>query len=117
MARPSDIKNEELRGMVEAIFAAMRSNRGAEAVKGAVLAYQRFLELFPDVRKQTFDMRGRAIPKVLRWPNLGANLKPESAFTARLEFEFTRDRFAVSEAMTYYQFVLDEILAEEKRLE
>jgi hypothetical protein len=116
MARPSDVKNEELRVLVEAIFAAMRGNRAAEAVKGAVLAYQRFLELYPEVRRQTFDMRGRAIPKVLRWPNLGANLKPESAFTAKLDFEFTRERFATSEAMTYYQFVLDEILAEETRL-
>jgi hypothetical protein len=30
------------------------------------------------------------------------------------EITFERDRFSVSETMTYYQFVLDEILAKEK---
>ena len=34
---------------------------------------------------------------------------------AKVKIEFTRDKFSVSEAMTYYQFVLDEILDREKR--
>jgi hypothetical protein len=113
MARPSDIRNDELRAQLEAAFVAMRAGRGGEAVKTLAAAYLRFFELFPDAKKETFLFRGFTIPRMMRWPNLGANLKPESAPSGTPEIEFERDRFAASEAMTYYQFVLDEILAKQ----
>ena len=54
-------------------------------------------------------------PRLMRWPALGANLKPGSVAAGRPEIEFLRERFSVSEAMTYYQFVLDEILERQAR--
>ena len=114
MARVSDIRNEELRAQLEAAFAALRAGRGGDAVHAVVAAYLRFLELFPEVKSETMPFRGRTISKLLRWPNLGANLQPESVGTGRVAIVFTRERFATSEAMTYYQFVLDEILAKER---
>jgi hypothetical protein len=113
MARPGDIKNEELRLQLEAAFAAMRKGQGGEAVRLIAATYLRFLEIHPEVKTDTIPFRNFTIPRIMRWPGLGANLKPESLQTGRPEIEFTRERFATSEAMTYYQFVLDEILEKE----
>ena len=70
MARPSDIANDELRGMVETAFAAMRAGKGAEAVHACADAYLRHVALHPEVLKQTIPMRGREISRLLRWPAL-----------------------------------------------
>jgi hypothetical protein len=115
MARPSDIKNDELRGLVETAFIAMRAGKGAEAVRACADAYLRHVQLHPEVKAETIAMRGRSISRLLRWPGLGANMKPESVRAGVPEIEFLRERFSVSEAMTYYQFVLDEILDQERR--
>jgi hypothetical protein len=114
MARPSDIKNDELRGLVEQAFAAMRAGKGAEAVRACADAYLRHVALHPEVLKQTIPMRGREISRLMRWPALGANMKPDAVAAGAPEIEFLRDRFSVSEAMTYYPFVLDEILEQER---
>jgi hypothetical protein len=113
MARPSDIRNDELRGKVEQAFAAMRAGKGAEAVHACADAYLRHVALHPEVMKQTIPTRGREISRLMRWPALGANMKPETVAAGAPEIEFLRERFAVSEAMTYYQFVLDEILEQQ----
>jgi hypothetical protein len=113
VARPSDIDNDELRGMVEAAFAALRAGRGMDAVQTLAAAYLRFLELYPKAKAATTLMRDRAVPRSLRWPNLGANLKPESLLAGAPEIVFIRERFSASEALTYYQFVLDEILEQQ----
>ena len=55
--------------------------------------------------------RGRTMPRVMRWPALGANMVLAAVQAGEPEIEFIRARFAVSEAMTYYQFLLDEIIA------
>jgi hypothetical protein len=115
MARPGDIKNDELRAMVETAFAAMRAGKGAEAVRACAEAYLRFVRIHPEVMAETTPIRGREISRLLRWPGLGANMKPESIRAGAPEIEFLRDRFSVSEAMTYYQFVLDEIIERERR--
>jgi hypothetical protein len=116
MARPSDIRNDELRGQIELAFTAMRAGRGGDAVHACASAYLRFVDLHPDVKAETTQMRDRAIPRLLRWPNLGANLVPESVRAGEPKIEFERERFSVAEAMTYYQFVLDEIIDKERRI-
>jgi hypothetical protein len=115
MAKAADIASEELRGKLETAFAAMRAGNGAEAVHACADAYLRFLELHPEAKSETIAMRGRQVPKLMRWPALGANMTLESVRAGTPQIEFTRERFSVSEAMTYYQFVLDEILDKEKR--
>ncbi|HUZ13931.1 MAG TPA: hypothetical protein VMU93_13920 [Caulobacteraceae bacterium] len=115
MARAADIANPELRQKVEAAFAAMRAGRGADAVRASAEAYLRFAELHPEVKTETVAMRGRQFPRMLRWPAMGANMKPDSVQAGAPQIEFLRDRFSVSEAMTYYQFVLDEILEKQGR--
>ena len=115
MARPSDIKNDELRGMVETAFAAMRAGKGIDAVRACADAYLRYVQVFPEAMKETIPMRGREISRLMRWPALGANMKPDSVAAGTPAIEFLRERFSISEAMTYYQFVLDEILEREAR--
>jgi hypothetical protein len=114
MAKASDIQNAELRGKVEVAFAAMRAGKGADAVRAAADAYLRFIDIFPEVKAETIPMRGRSISRLMRWPALGANMTLDSVRAGKPEIAFERERFSVSEAMTYYQFVLDEILAKEK---
>jgi hypothetical protein len=110
MAKAADIQNPELRAKLEAAFVAMRAGRGADAVRACADAYLAFLEAHPEVKAETIPMRGRQVSKLMRWPALGANMTLESVRVGDPRIEFTRERFAVSEAMTYYQFVLDEIL-------
>ena len=115
MARPSDIKSDELRALVEQAFAAMRAGKGGDSVRASADAYLRFIALHPEVMTQTIAMRGRQISKLMRWPALGATMTPESVRAGKPAIEFSRERFSVSEAMTYYQFVLDEVLEHQSR--
>ena len=115
MPRPSDIQEEDLRVRVETAFAAMRAGQGKTAVQALADAFVRFLELHPQVMAETIAMRGRDVPRIMRWPDLGARLVPDSVREGKPRIEIDRDRFSASEAMTYYQFVLDEILEFERR--
>jgi hypothetical protein len=115
VAKPADIQSAELRGKLEAAFAALRAGKGIDAVHACADAYLRFLDLHPEAKSETIAMRGRQVPKLMRWPALGANMTPDSVRAGAPAIEFTRDRFSVSEAMTYYQFVLDEILDKQRR--
>ena len=115
MPKPSDIQNPELRQTLEGAFTAMRAGRAADAIHACADGYLRFLELHPEAKAETIAIRDRRMPRVLRWPALGANMDAESARAGAPKIEFVRDRFSVSEAMTYYQFVLDEILDHERK--
>jgi hypothetical protein len=115
MAKAADVQNPDLRAKLETAFAAMRAGKGAEAVRACADAYLAFIELHPEVKAETIAMRGRQVSRLMRWPALGANMTLESVRAGTPQIEFTRDRFAVSEAMTYYQYVLDEVLEFEKR--
>jgi hypothetical protein len=115
MAKASEIQNPELREKMESAFAAMRAGKGGEAVHTLADAFVRFLDIYPAVRGETVGVRTGQMARIMRWPNLGANIVPGSARAGKIEITFTRERFSSAEALTYYQFVLDEILAAENR--
>ena len=110
MPKPSDVVDEGLREQVQGAFDQMRAGDGTSAVKALAAAYLAFLDLKPELKTATMALPARTIPCVMRWPALGANMNLESAKAGAPEIEFVRDRFSVSEAMTYYQYLLDEII-------
>ena len=111
MPTPKDINDPGLRERVETAFTEMRAGKGTDAVRTLADSFLYLLELKPEILEEKVAMRNREIPRIMRWPALGANMKPESVMAGKPEIEFIRDRFSVSEAMTYYQFVLDEALS------
>lgn len=115
MAKAAEIQNQELREKMEAAFAAMRAGKGGDAVHVLADTFVRFLDIYPAVRGETVGVRTGQMARIMRWPNLGANIVPGSARGGKLEIAFTRERFASAETLTYYQFVLDEILAAENK--
>ncbi|HKI74475.1 MAG TPA: hypothetical protein VJ998_07525 [Pseudomonadales bacterium] len=110
MPTPKDINDPTLREKVETAFAEMRAGKGTDAVRTLADSFLYLLELKPALLQEKIAMRNREIPRVMRWPALGANIKLDSVIAGKPEIEFIRERFSVSEAMTYYQFVLDEAL-------
>jgi hypothetical protein len=66
------------------------------------------LKAKPDLVEETVAARaGRRMPLIMRWPALGANLSRESVDAKDPKIDFVRDHFAVSEAITYYEFTID----------
>ncbi len=111
MPKHDKIQNEELRGMLDRAYAEMRAGKAADAVRQFSTAFLRLLELKPELAGRRVGVRGRQIPVAMRWPALGANLKLESLRAGKPEIVFVREHFAVSEAMTYYEFLSDTAIA------
>ena len=108
MPRPEEIEDLELRELLTRAHRLMLDAKAAEAVRLLADAYLRLLEMKPEMLTETIELRpGREMPAVMRWPALGANLSLASVRAGKPEIEFTRQRFAVSEAMTYYQYALE----------
>lgn len=110
MAKPDQIRDDRLRGMIEKAYQHMRQGKGADAVRALVDAYLYLIELKPQMLTEKVPMRRGEMLAVLRWPQLGANLKPASVRAGKPEIEITRERFATSEAMTYYEYVIESAL-------
>jgi len=111
MKRREDIKNEELRGLVEQAYKELRAGDPTACVRTLARCYLRLIELRPDMLTKTAPVRGRRFPLVMRWPALGANLSLASVRAGKPEIDFVRERFATSEAMTYYEFVLETLVS------
>jgi hypothetical protein len=111
MPRHDAIHHEELRTLIDAAYQSMRKGDGTDAVHKLCVSFARLAQVKPEYGQRRAQMRFRQVPAALRWPALGANLKPESIRSGAFEFEFVRERFAVSEAMTYYEFTVDTALS------
>jgi hypothetical protein len=113
MARPEQVSDRELRAQIEKAHAQLRKGDGTGAVRTLADAYLYILEKKPEMLEQTVEMRpGRSMPLVMRWPALGANLTLESVLAKKPRIDFVRERFAVSEAITYYEYTLEAAIAQ-----
>lgn len=112
MAKPSDVKDEELRKRLEEAHQQLRGNKPTDAVHTLCDAFLALLEMKPEIMSQSVSVRGRQMPIVMRWPALGANLSMESVREGKPRIEFKRDRFALSEAITYYEFTIDTAISQ-----
>ena len=108
MARQDQINDTQLRELIDAAHGLMRRNQPTDAMRGLVAALYRLLELKPELAAEQLEPRpGWKMPFLSRWPQYGANWKEGSLAAGKPEIEFIRDRFALSEAITCYEFLLD----------
>jgi hypothetical protein len=112
MVKAEQIVDPELREMAQKAHQCMREGKATDAVRLLSDAYLKLLERYPEMLDETIEPRpGRKMPAVMRWPQLGANLSLESVQEKKPRIEFIRDRFAVSEAITYYEYTVESAVA------
>jgi hypothetical protein len=112
MAKPEQVADPELRGLIESAHALMRGGKATDAVETLARAYLQLLAMKPELLDETIEPRpGRTLPAVMRWPALGANLALDSVLQKQPRIEFIRERFSVSEAITYYEYTLERAIA------
>lgn len=108
MAKPDQIQDEKLRTLVADAHGLMRGNRPTDAMQGLVKALYRLLEVKPALTTEQLEPRpGWKMPFLSRWPQYGTNWKPGSLAAGKPEIEFVRDKFALSEVITCYEFLLE----------
>ena len=114
MARQDQIKDTALRDLINEAHGLMRRNKPTDAMHGLVDALYRLIELKPELATEQLEPRpGWKMHFLTRWPQYGTNWKEGSLAAGKPEIEFTRDRFALSEAITCYEFLLDTAIARE----
>jgi hypothetical protein len=107
VANPEKVKDESLRTQLELAKTQLRAANPTEAVRTLADAFLAMLAKHPDLREATVAGRRGRMAVVTQWPRLGANLALESLADGEPRIEFVRDRFAMSEALTYYEFTVD----------
>lgn len=108
MPRPDQVQDQQLRELFEQSQQNLRTGKPNEAVNAIVDALFKLLELKPELASEQLEPRpGWKVPFLTRWPQLGANFKEGSLQRHEPEIEFTKERFALSEAITYYEFTLE----------
>lgn len=111
MPKHDAVKDDELRGKLDKAHQEMRKGKGTDSVHSLSEAYLYILKLKPELLEETVELRpGRKMLTVMRWPMLGANLSLESVTAKAPEIDFERDHFAVSEAITYYEYTMETAL-------
>lgn len=101
------IKDEDLRSRLELAHTQLRAREATEAVRVLSESFIQMLAKYPELLDATSMVRGRRMPIIMRWPALGANLAPGSIKERNPRIEFVRDHFAMSEAITYFEFLTD----------
>jgi hypothetical protein len=105
-AKLARIQDQTLRDSLTAAHASLRSGDFPDVVRRAADAYLELLRRKPDLLE---GMIGRF--RVMMFPRLGARMEYEGEDTPpRLEWD--RDTFGFSEAVTYFEFAVDQLVRE-----
>jgi hypothetical protein len=105
MARPTDIQDADLRALVTAARSAYMEGNYRDSVQRSTDAFLELLRRQPDfLTKGPFAGNTRRV-----WPQLGVALKTSDGVPPQVVFE--RDQFTRSEAITYYEYASDSIVA------
>ena len=99
------IKDEKLRESMAAAHASLRSGDFLDVVRRAADAYLALLERKPELLE---GMMGRL--RVMVFPRLGARLEREEGKAPVVEWD--RETFGFSEAVTYFEFAVDQLVRE-----
>lgn len=100
------IQDAALRASLSAAHGALRSGDYVDVVRRAADAYLELLRRKPDLLE---GMMGRM--RIMMFPRLGARLEPsEGQQLPTLHWD--REAFAFSEAVTYFEFAVDQLVRE-----
>lgn len=105
MARPSQVQDEELRGLISAAREDYLADRNLESVEKSVAAFRGLLARQPDfLSAGPFAGNNRRV-----FPQLGVTMKRSEGGPP--EFVFERRQFSNPEAITWYEYVSDCLVA------
>jgi hypothetical protein len=101
------IQDATLRESLEVAHKSLRSGEYQDVVRRAGDAYLELLRRKPDLLE---GMMGRM--RVMMFPRLGARLEPAAKAGAQPSLVWDRETFAFSEAVTYFEFAVDQLVRE-----
>ncbi|MBI3732334.1 MAG: hypothetical protein HY259_02615 [Chloroflexi bacterium] len=104
MSKPSDIKNPQLRALVTAAHDAVRRGDYTASVKHSTEAVRQLLMVRPDV----FSAGPRAGTRYVFQPLVGVRVVTEGY--AEPVVIFDREKFGIAEALTWYEYALENIV-------
>ncbi len=104
MAKPDQVKDAELRALINSARTAYLNAEQAESVHKSTEAFLGLLKRQPDF----FSSGPNAGTSRVVWPRLGAILETSEGSPPRIVYD--RETFSTSEAITYYEFALDSIV-------
>ena len=104
MAKHSSIKNERLRGLMDAAFAAIRSRDFTASVHHSAEAVRQLLIVRPDV----FTAGPLAGTRRIFPPFVGTRLVVENVPEPQVIFD--REKFTMAEALTWYEYAAENIV-------
>lgn len=107
MAKPEQIQSDELRPLLQDAHRALREGQPSVAVQRCADAFLKLAAIHPRVLELPPGIRMHP------WPRLGANLILEEGQPPHIDFH--REDFAMSEAITYYEYTLTTVIAAERR--
>jgi hypothetical protein len=107
MPRPSDIRNEQLREVLNGAQADIRRGDFTAAVKQCTGAVRQLLVLRPDVLT-TGPLAGTRLANP---PFVGVRIVTEGVPAPEVIFD--RDKFVMAEALAWYQYAMEAIIAGE----
>ncbi len=102
------IKDKKLRESLAAAHGALRSGDYLDVVRRAADAYLELLRRKPELLEEE-GMMGRM--RIMMFPRLGARLERDDGQPPRVEWD--RETFGFSEAVTYFEFAVDQLVREE----
>ena len=98
MPKPTDLADPDLRALIGEAHRALREGDPSGAVRRCADAFLLLAERKPEVLVVPAGMR------VHPFPRLGANLQVAEGEPPRIDY--SRERFSLSEAITYYEYTL-----------
>jgi hypothetical protein len=108
MAKPDQIRDDTLRTLMAAAQAAYRSGQATEAVHKSVEALLLLMHQCPDlIQLQRAPGVSARVGRV--WPGLGVKVERGADHPPRAIYE--RQTFSTSEAITFYEFALESVIA------
>lgn len=100
------IQDETLRTSLAAAHEALRAGQFVDVVQRAAEAYQELLRRKPELLD---GLEGRM--RIMMFPRLGARLEREEG-KEQPTLHWDREAFGFSEAVTYFEFAVDQLVRE-----